>query len=102
MTGTHIFKNLNRVKCRLPREAAKSIQVGHGQVTSKPRRICTDIDHGRISSQLAVKDFSIENVAHGRLLAIHAHVEAEDCLPERRQVDYVALMAEVLLRDLKC
>ena len=86
---------------RVPRETAEGVEVGEGERRAEPCLLADagDADHAAESDD--GKDWPARICLTGVDAPSNAHVEVEDLFPHGREVDEMALLAGVLLRDLE-
>lgn len=97
-----ILQNGHLVDLRIPCYPPVRVQIRHGEMRAQPGRVLADVHDGRVPRPLLAEALPGQDVlADDGLLAVDAQVEVEHRLPQRREVDEVALLARVLLRDLQ-
>ncbi len=97
-----VLQNPHLVDLRVPRYPPIRVQIRHGQMRAQPRGVLADVDDGSVPRQRLVEPFPRQDVlAHHGLLPVHAQVEVQNRLPQRREIDQVALLSQILLRDLQ-
>src|SRR5262249_801540 len=94
------FGDLLRAQVGVPRKPAEAVEVCHREMVSQPVLITTYIGNGHKSSQWTIESLARNQFLHRRS-TLGAHIEIQNLLPHRDQNAKMALLARVLLRNLK-
>ncbi len=85
----------------VPGEFAEAVEVGHGHGVMHPVGVEADVGYADEAAEGLMEGFAFDDLFDGRALVVGAEVGVERGLPHGDEEDHVALLAEVLLRDLQ-
>src|SRR5579871_2648713 len=85
----------------IPGETSEAVEICQRKRTAEPVRVETDVGNSGEAACRAMESFPGNDLFHWRMAAVHAQIEIEHALPHGRDEYQVALLPEVLLRDLQ-
>ena len=90
-----------RTQIGVPGEAAKPVEIGHGERMAEPVRIHTHIRHAHKSTRGTMEGSTRCEVLNGSAASAGVQVEVQHLFPHRGKKTEMSLLARVFLRDLQ-